>query len=145
MHALGEIEFEGGFSKRRFGYHAGLEQVSATKLYNSKSYLRAQVKGKMAINTPAVHGCLGWKLGEYFALGRAVVSLPISNLFPVPIEHGKHIHFFENEETVDEEIKKLRLDVGYLQYLQKNTNEYYNQYLRPDVVINRMNDMAFQK
>ena len=46
----------------------------------------------MAFNNPAVHGCLGWKLGELLAMGKAIVSLPIERTLPSPLERGVHMH-----------------------------------------------------
>ena len=47
---------------------------------------------EVVFNTPAFWECHGWKLGEYLALGKAIISTPLSNDLPYPLEHGKNIY-----------------------------------------------------
>ena len=85
----GRIVFEGGFSKRRFGFHEGLKEYSAKKTYNHSKYLYALKDSMVVINTPAVHDCLGWKLGEYLALNKVILSLPIDRVLPGDFQAGE--------------------------------------------------------
>ena len=50
------------------------------------------------LNTPGVSGCLGWKLGEYLALGKAIISTPIQRQLLADLEHGTHIHVVDGSE-----------------------------------------------
>jgi hypothetical protein len=136
--ALGIIDFEGGFSKRKLGYHAGLRNLSAAQIYSPRAYIKALVKGKMSVNTPAVHGCLGWKLGEYFALGRAIISLPFSNEMPEQLVHGSQIHFVENVSDLMEQLPVLVRKESYLSQLQLSAIQYYQYWLEPSAVIKRL-------
>lgn len=72
---------------------AGLieERISINK------YLLATARSSLVFNCPAVHGCLGWKLGEYLALGKAIISTPITNVLPKPLVHGEHAHFVSDD------------------------------------------------
>jgi hypothetical protein len=48
------------------------------------------------IKTHSVQNCHGWNLGEYLALGKAIVSTPLSSNLPEKLVHGKNIHFISN-------------------------------------------------
>jgi len=55
-------------------------------------------RSSAVLNTPGVHGCLGWKLCEYLALGKAIISTTIQRQLPADLEHGTHIHVVDGSE-----------------------------------------------
>jgi hypothetical protein len=140
LEAKGDITFEGGFSKRRFGYHEGLKDLSANKLYSHKKYLQALVKSKVAINTPAVHSCLGWKLGEFLALGRCTLSFPISNVMPFEFKQGVHYHQVDELDGLEAELAYLTSNRTYVEGIQRNAKAYFDTYVRPVSVMGRLLD-----
>lgn len=76
----------------------------------------------MAINTGGVVSCFGRKLAEYLALGKAIVSLPIENYLSVPLEHGKNIHFVENEkESITEAMMYIYDNSDYRKKLESGS------------------------
>jgi glycosyltransferase involved in cell wall biosynthesis len=92
-----------------------------------------------AFNNPAVHGCLGWKLGEFLALGKAIVSLPIDRLLPSPLEHGVHLHIVDGSpESLDDAIARLRADDAYRRTLETNARRWYDEHLAPQCVAARI-------
>lgn len=138
------FEFEGGFSKRRLGYFDGLKQYSAREIYNHKTYLKNIKKSQVVINTPAVHDCLGWKLGEYLKLGKAILSFPIYNSMPGKFINGKHFHQLEDIKLIKSDLLFLFKNDSYRKYLEKNATNYFNHYLSPERVISRLINKAFR-
>lgn len=132
------IIFEGGFSKRRFGYHKGLKPYSAKKNYSHKDYIKAVKRAGFVINTPAVHGCLGWKLGEYLALGKPIISLPLGRVMPGDFKEDVHYVEIENIQELYNKIPKLLGDPVKTQGLSHNAAEYFQQFLTPERVIHRI-------
>ncbi len=63
-----------------------------------------KLKSSLVIfNTPAVFGCHGWKLAEFRALGKAIISTPLTRELPSPLEHGTHVHFVDG--SIDQFMK----------------------------------------
>jgi len=139
-----EISFEGGFAKRRLGYHDGLKELSAQKTYNHSSYLNGVKKSSFVINTPAVHGCLGWKLGEYLALGKPIISLPLNRAMPGNFK--KNVHYLEID-SIEKDLKSAILSIRENKDLSislaKNASDYYQEYLKPSSVIKRIHTNIF--
>lgn len=98
-------------------------------------------KSFIAVNTGGVASCFGWKLAEYLALGKAIVSLPISNYLEVPLEHGKNIHFVENDrESISEALTYIYEHPDYRKNLEWGSRQYWETYCRPDkVIVNLLN------
>ena len=128
--------FEGGFAPRRRQDVPGLDDVTAPRKYPIRDYMRRMQRSAVAFNCPAVHRCLGWKLGEFFALGKAIVSLPLGRALPAPLEHGKHIHFVDdNEVAMAEAVRRIAFDDGYRRHLELNARAYYLRHLAPERVV----------
>ena len=92
----------------------------------------------MVFNTPAVHNCHGWKLGEYLAMGKAIISTPLSNELPAQMEHGKNIYLISESEDFKSALLKLLSDSEYRNTLEEGAKAYYLKYASPEAVINLM-------
>ena len=134
----GLICFEGGFSKRRFGYHEGLREVSADRLYGHSEYLSSLVSTKIVLNTPAVHSCLGWKMGEFLCLGRCMLSFPIPNVMPYDFKHGVHFHQIEDLGELESTLKSLMNHATYVESIQQQALAYFDMHVRPARVMERL-------
>lgn len=133
------LRFEGGFAPRRRGNPSELAGLFAPKRYPLREYLDKLGRSAVVFNNPAVHGCLGWKLGEFLALGKAIVSLPIENVLPAPLEHGIHLHIVDGSpDALDEAIRRIREDDAYRRGLEQSAREYYDTWLSPEVVAGRL-------
>ncbi|WP_116106166.1 hypothetical protein [Lewinella sp. IMCC34191] len=132
------IKFEGGFSKRRFGYHEGLREVSASKIYNHKNYLESLAQTKIALNTSAVHNCLGWKMGEFLCLGRCMLSFSIENVMPFDFKSGRHYHQIEHISELESNIKYLINNPSVVNTIQRNAHDYFHQYIAPSQIMKRL-------
>ena len=97
------LTFEGGFVPRRRNDVPEVLPYTATSAHSLPEYLAKVGRSAVAFNNPAVHGCLGWKLGEFLAMGKAIVSLPLDRVLPAPLEHGVHLHVVDGSpESLDE-------------------------------------------
>ncbi|OQP64384.1 hypothetical protein A3860_20660 [Niastella vici] len=140
------ISFEGGFSRRRLGPFEGLENYSASKLYNHKSYLEHLKLSTVVINTPAVHDCLGWKLGEYFALGKAIVTTPINRILPGNFMAGTHyLEIKDIHSELKDAISWLVSHKEQRMELEQNALAYFEKYLTPGKVISAIHATASKK
>lgn len=134
-----EISFEGGFAPPTRHDVKGLEQYTIDKKYKISEYLLKLKRSAIAFNTPAVWNCHGWKLGEFLALGKAIISRPLLRQIPEPLMHGKHIHFVNgSSDSIKEAIYIICKDDNYRKHLERNARDYFVQNIQPKCTINRL-------
>lgn len=115
---------------------AGFSDFRLAKPVDHGEYLRRTKESAFVFNTPAVHDCLGWKLGEFLALGKAIISTPLGRLMPGDFRSGEQIHIVEDsEESILAAVDLLHHDLEYRRHLEESARRYWDQYLRPDAVI----------
>jgi hypothetical protein len=108
------------------------------KFISNSVYLEKTKKSRFVFNTPAVHNCHGWKLGEFLCMGKAIISTPLVNELPEPLVHGKHIYLINDIKDIDIAINTLLNDNEFLFRLEKNAKDYYNKFVAPAKVIEQI-------
>ena len=141
------IKFEGGFVAHNLrninnGYKSSTEKFS-NMIYpmriTAKEYQMKQQKSFVWLNTPAVVGCHGWKLAEALAYGKCIVSLPLVNDLPCPLEHGVNIHFVENTpESINNALNYIYNNPEYRKKLEVGARKYWEQYCSPTAALRLM-------
>jgi hypothetical protein len=133
------LTFEGGFAPRRRRDVPEAVPLSAPRRYDISEYLDKLRRSAVAFNNPAVHGCHGWKLGEFLALGKATITLPLTRALPAPLEHGVHLHVVEGSpESLDAALDRLRRDHVYRRTLEVNARRWYEDHLAPSRLASRL-------
>ena len=94
------------------------------KRYPISEYIKKTKLSTIVFNTPSVHNCHGWKLGEYLAMGKAIISTPLSNNLPEDLVHGKNIHFVSNMSELKIAINFLLDNSSYRMILEQGAKEY---------------------
>lgn len=65
-------------------------------------------------------------------MGKCIVSTRLSNDLPVPLEHGKSIHFVENDkEAIKEAVQYIVSHPNYREKLEQGARAYWEQYGSP--------------
>src|SRR5213075_1129757 len=96
-------------------------------------------RSALVFNSPAVHGCLGWKLGEFLALGKAVISLPLNRSMPADLLHEEHVHFVQDDQaSIADGIARVVGDSAYRGRLERAARRYYLDHLAPERVVARL-------
>jgi len=132
------VKFEGGFAPRSDGNSLGLRGFVNERI-SLKEYLKRIKESFVVFNTPAVEDCFGWKLAEYLALGKAIISTQNYNMLPASLVHGQHLHYVYNVKgELKLAIEKLRLDPEYRIFLEKNSRKYFLDNLLPEVVVKKL-------
>ena len=99
---------------------------------NAHEWLHKTQRSMCVFNTPAYWQCHGWKLGEYMALGKAIITTPLSNDLPHPLVHEEHIHVVENnQESMRDAILYMLNHPEYRHKLESNIVDYWQQYGTP--------------
>ncbi len=138
--ALEGVTFDGGFSPREYPECAApYKDLVVEKFYPYSEWLEKTRSSALVFNTPTVWQCHGWKLGEYLALGKAIVSSPLVNDMPTHLVHGQHIHFVDgSDNSLKDAIRHILGDRKYRQHLEFNARHYFETYLTPRRVIQRL-------
>jgi len=130
------IDFEGGLVLENSVNNNNLGDAITNIRLEYRDYISKIQKSSIVFNTPAFHLCHGWKLAEYMALGKAIVSTPIINILPEPLEHEKNIYFVSGEISETEEAVKLLIkDKNLRKKLEKGAYEYYLRFVQPKKAI----------
>jgi hypothetical protein len=130
--------FKGGFvhneyTKRQFK-DLLLDNPSDGKRGN---YLRFVRDSAVCVATTGLHKSIGCKLGEYVALGKAIVSERLNYKVPGNFSPGQnYFEFASPNECVNSCVRLIENENLRLK-LQANNCIYYAQFLRPDVMILR--------
>lgn len=132
-------QFEGGLvTAGKQSDMMGLSDVATSQAFSTKQYLSKTKRSSVVFNTPAAWGCHGWKFAEYFAMGKAIISMPFVNVPPQGIEHGVNIHLVERMADLDEAVCLLLTDTDYRQYLESNAREYFKNHLAPVAMVTQI-------
>ena len=128
------LRFEGGFVPQQGRSSSDLfaDCLSATS-YPYQTWLQKTKQSALVFNTPAFWDCHGWKLGEYLALGKAIISTPLSNDLPAPLTHGVNIHFVEDDiDSLREAITYIINHPDYKERLERGARAYWASYGTPE-------------
>lgn len=99
-------------------------------------YIRGLSESLLVFNTPAYHHCHGWKLPEYFANGKIILSTPFVNELPVALKHKENVYFSEaDEESLYRAIKEIVIDMNLQRSLESGSQKYWKEYASPAAVI----------
>lgn len=128
-----EVVFEGGLVSQGKGRSS--EELFSDCLCDAvslKEWMDKTKQSALVFNTPAFWDCHGWKLGEYLAMGKCIVSTPLSNDLPEALEHGKNIHYVENnQDAMREAVRYIIKNPDYRMKLEQGTRAYWEKYGSP--------------
>ncbi len=132
-----KVNFEGGFFLPDDA-HPQRDQFSHLifkKRYLLREFIQKTKKSAIVFNTPAVHNCHGWKLGQFLAMGKAIISTTLENDLEPELIHGQHIHFISDVKELNAAIIKLLTDDVYRRRLEDEAKSYYANFAQPSAVI----------
>ncbi|MET0760034.1 MAG: glycosyltransferase [Flavobacterium sp.] len=133
-----KIVFEGGFAPRKDGNNLDFESLVVSKRFSLQEYLEKIKQSSIVFNTPAVLSCHGWKLAEFLALGKAIITTNHLNEFPVELENNVHAIYVDSNESIADKINLILSDEKLKATLEKNSKKYFDEYLAPKIVIERL-------
>lgn len=126
-------QFEGGLLGDDSSSNDLFADVLTMKRIPFTEWIEKTKRSALVFNTPAFWNCHGWKLGEYLALGKCIISTKLSNDLPYPLAHGVNIHFVEEtEEAMREAIEYILSHPEYRHKLEHGAREYWEKYGSPE-------------
>jgi len=138
--------FVGGFSPTR---HAVREfpdvLMSDPRLSIRRNYLNLLRSCSIGIATAGLHGSIGWKMGEYVAFAKAIVSERLNHEVPGDFRCGRNYLEFSDSEQCADAVGKLMCDHQLRHQMMQDNRCYYESFLRPDAMVLRTLKIALAR
>jgi hypothetical protein len=141
--ALGP-RFTGGFGRSSFTLKSYPDLVAPPESTSQSGYLRILRSSAICVASTGLHGSTGWKLAEYVAFAKAVLSEPLVYDLPGSFAGGSnYIEFTSPEECVAGAIR-LIAEPDLRRRIMRNNAAYYRDYLQPDALVRNALTRALQ-
>lgn len=129
-------DFQGGFSNTDYTRKYYKDCIfENTKLTRKTAYLKYIKQFPICITTTGLHGSIGWKLGEYVAMSRAIVTEKLQYALPGNFANNKnYLEFNTVDECVEQTLSLYQNDMKRFQMMNENASYYY-KYLKPDSLV----------
>ncbi len=98
-------------------------------------YLEIVQQFPICIATTGLHGSIGGKFGEYVALSKAIVSEKLQYEVPGTLQSERNYLEFSSPERCVEQSMRLINDEQLRMNLMLNNSYYYQNFLRPDMLV----------
>jgi hypothetical protein len=142
--ALGP-RFTGGFSHSRFAAEQYPDLVVPAGSTSQVNYLDTLKAFPICVATTGLHGSTGWKLAEYVAFAKAIVSERLVYEVPGTFAAGQnYIEFTSPEECLNGAVRLIE-DGALRQQLMQSNAAYYRDYLRPDALVRNALQTALEQ
>ena len=109
-----------------------------TKRISPLEYLAKTKKSTMVFNTPSVMGCHGWKLAEYLAMGKAIISTRLINEMPGNFDYEKKVIMVDDDIQIGDAIDQLRENTNLREKMEKKAFLYFSEHLSPEAVVEKI-------
>jgi len=100
-----------------------------------KQYLDLVHRTPICIASMGLHDSNGWKLGEYVASSRAIVSERLGHQVPHGFSEGRNYLAFSDPDGCLEHCVALLEDDAQRQAMMEENSEYYRAHLAPDRLV----------
>ena len=137
--SLKNKHFEGGlFAKPTNPDYEKYSDLVFKQKYKHIDYIKSTQKSAIVFNVPSVLDCHGWKLGEFLAMGKAIISMPLFNHLAFPLIDGTHIRFCQDEEDIEKAILDIIYDEQKREKMEQAAKKYFLDNATPLKVIEQI-------
>ncbi|MCL5734673.1 MAG: hypothetical protein M1274_03640 [Actinobacteria bacterium] len=135
--AFGEV-FLGGFARLEHALREFPDCVVPTRVPTNRSaFLRLLKQATICVATTGLHDSIGWKMAEYVAASRPIVSEPLRYLLPGGFAPGKNYTEFHNPRSLVSAIDGLLRDKEERLAMATSNATYYHEWVRPEALVRR--------
>lgn len=133
--AIFDNNFEGGFAPRSNGDNLGFDEFIINSRVSLSEYIKKIKDSLVVFNTPAVLHCHGWKLAEYLALGKVIISTPISRELPEVLIDRRHLLITDGTQNdIEQKINEIISNQTLYNEISSESRKYFDKYLSPKSV-----------
>lgn len=109
--------------------------VKSKDMARKSNYLQLMHKSSICIATAGLQGSVGWKMAEYIAGAKAIVSEKNDYRFPGNFAEGHNFLSFETPEQCLEKVKFLFDNPDRRLEMMEANQIYYQEYLKPHQLV----------
>ena len=131
---LGEA-FVGGLRADEFSLAKCRDVVVPRRLTDKANYLRLMKTTPICITTVGLHGSNGWKLGEYVAASRAIVTEALRYAVPGDFAAGRNYLSFTTPDECVHQVVRLMKDKQRREAMMVHNQTYYRSHLKPEMLV----------
>jgi len=121
------------FSRREYGDCLLPDQKASER----QAYLARVRESAVCVATTGLHGSIGWKMAEYVAASRAIVSEPLRYLVPGGFAAGRNFLEFASLDEFVSSVERLLGDASLREEMMRANWQYYWRWVRPDAQVRR--------
>jgi len=100
-----------------------------------RNYISLLREFPICIATTGLHGSIGWKLAEYVAFSKAIVSEKLRFTVPHGFVAGSNYLEFESTEECLDRVRALLANDTLRRGIMMRNWEYYNTFLAPELLV----------
>lgn len=127
--------FLGGLYEDPYSRKLVPDLVVSGKITKKRNYLKLMKKASICIATTGLHSSIGWKLGEYVAASKAIITEPLNYSVPGDFSENTNYHTFDSSQALIEKIDYLLSNPHGVFNMMCNNYHYYHKYLKPENLI----------
>ncbi len=128
-------QFIGGFSNRDHAVKNFADCIVDESITERTHYMQLVKQADICISTMGLWKSNGWKLGEYVAASKAIVSETLRYEVTGDFKAGHNYLEFTSADQCVEQTVKLMNDKDLMHQMKVRNHVYYNNSLRPDKLI----------
>lgn len=135
--------FFGGIQDSPFAQTQCPDLILPKKLVCKRAYLTRMKNSDICIGSMGLHRSTGWKTGEYVAAARAIVAERFTYQVPGDFEENRNYIPYDTPEECLDAVERLFHDPEAIYQMKLANQQYYQNYLRPDIQIQNALDQCF--
>ena len=124
--------------------HPEVHDMITTQPTSRPQYLQLVKRCLVAVFTLGILDSNGWRLPEFLATSRCIVSEPLKYELPVPLEPEKHCIYFSNPDGCVKACQRILADRSLAASMRENSFQYYYDHVRPASIVMKSLDAAMQ-
>lgn len=132
--AFGE-RFVGGFAPTDHARRKYPDLILRDNSHVRQNYLKLLRANAICVATAGLHGSIGWKMAEYVAFSRAIVSEEIEVKLPGDFIDGVNYLSFRTPDECVEQVRRLMNGEKLRLQMMRDNRKYYLQNLHPKSIV----------
>ena len=134
--------FKGGLTPSplaRDRYSDCITPVSAKQA----DYIEQIHQAQIGVVSGGLHGSVPWKLAEYLAASRCIVSEPLGAELPQPFRTGTNAVWFNDPDECLDQVERILSNPRDAREMQRANQKYYRDFVRPGALLLNTLRVAF--
>ncbi len=127
--------FIGGLQDDPLSQSMAPDLIVSESITARENFIRLVRDVNICIATTGLHGSTGWRLGEFIASSRAIVSEKLNYKVPGNFIKGVNYREFQDLSSLHSELDYLLGNKTATIEMMYSNNQYYNNFLRPDMIL----------